>query len=61
MKDKDLERREIQKLLLDGAKKLREKRKQVIDKEEDNKSKITDPLKDMKDIVKYYGTHNRLQ
>lgn len=61
MKDKDLERREIQKLLLDGAKKLREKRKQVKEKEEDNKSKITDPLKDIKAIVKYYGTHNRLQ
>lgn len=35
MKDKDLDRREVQKLLLDGAKKLREERKQAKDKEED--------------------------
>ncbi len=61
MKDKAIEQSETQKRRLEIAKMLREKRKQVIDKEEDNKSKITDPLKDMKDIVKYYGTHNRLQ
>lgn len=40
---------------------LREKRKQDKEKEEDKESKIADPLKDMKAIVKHYGTHNRLQ
>ncbi len=61
MTDKDLERREAQKRLLDVAKMLREERKQAKEKEEDKESKITDPLKDMKAIVKYYGTHNRLK
>lgn len=40
---------------------LREKHKQDKEKEEDKESKFTDPLKNMKAIVKYYGTHNRLQ
>lgn len=61
MKDKDLEQKEAQKQRLEIAKRLREECKQAKDEEGDNKSKITDPLKDMKDIVKYYGTHNRLQ
>lgn len=61
MTDKEQEHIEAQKQRLYIAKMLREKHKQAKDKEEDNKSKITDPLKDMKDIVKYYGTHNRLQ
>ena len=61
MKDKDLDRREAQMQRLKVAKMLREKHKQAMEKEEDNKSKITDPLKDMKAIIKYYGTHNRLQ
>ena len=61
MKDKGLEQIEAQKQRLEIAKRLRKNHKQAKDKEEDNKSKITDPLKDMKAIVKYYGTHNRLQ
>lgn len=61
MKDKALEQSEAQKRRLEIAKMLREKRKQDKEKEEDNKSKITDPLKNMKAIVKLYGTHNRLQ
>ena len=61
MTNKDLECREAQKRRLEIAKMLREKHKQAMDKEEDKKSKFKDPLKDMKAIVKYYGTHNRLQ
>ncbi len=61
MKDKGLEQIEAQKQQLEIAKRLRKNHKQAKDKEEDNKSKITDPLKDMKAIVKYYGTHSRLQ
>ena len=61
MKDKDLEQIEAQKQRLEIAKMLREKRKQAMDKEEDKESKITDPLKNMKAIVKLYGSHNRLQ
>lgn len=61
MKDKDLEQIEAQKQRLEIAKMLRKNHKQTKDKEEDNKSKITDPLKDMKAIVEYYGTHSRLQ
>lgn len=61
MKDKDLEQIEAQKQRLEIAKMLRKNHKQAKNKEEDNKSKITDPLKDMKAIVEYYGTHSRLQ
>ncbi len=61
MTNKDLEQIEAQKQRLEIAKRLREEHKQALEKEEDNKSKITDPLKNMKAIVKYYGTHNRLQ
>lgn len=61
MTDKEQEHIEAQKQRLYIAKMLREKHKQAKDKEEDKESKFTDPLKDMKDIVKYYGTHNRLQ
>ena len=61
MTNKDLEQIEAQKQRLEIAKSLREEHKQALEKEEDNKSKITDPLKNMKAIVKYYGTHNRLQ
>lgn len=62
MTDKEQEHIEAQKQRLYIAKMLREKHKQAKEKEEeDNKSKITDPLKNMKAIVKYYGTHNRLQ
>ena len=61
MTDKDLDRREAQKQRLYIAKMLREKHKQAMEKEEDKESKITNPLKDMKAIIKYYGTHNRLQ
>lgn len=61
MTNKDLEQIEAQKQRLEIAKMLREKHKQDKEKEEDKESKFTDPLKNMKAIVKYYGTHNRLQ
>ncbi len=61
MKDKDLKQIEAQKQRLEIAKMLREKHKQAMDKEEDKENKFTDPLKNMKAIVKLYGTHNRLQ
>ncbi|MCQ2740296.1 MAG: hypothetical protein MJ237_08765 [bacterium] len=57
MTDREEQLRQIQKVLLDNYKKTKE----VSDKEDDKDSKITDPLKNMKAIVKHYGTHNRLK
>ena len=57
MTDREEQLRQIQKVLLDNYKKTKE----VSDKEDDKEAKITDPLKNMKAIVKHYGTHNRLK
>ena len=57
MTDREEQLKQIQKVLLDNYKKTKE----VSDKEDEkDNSKISDPLKNMKAIVKHYGTHNRL-
>lgn len=57
MTDREEQLRQIQKVLLDNYKKTKE----VSDKEDEKDNKITDPLKNMKAIVKHYGSHNRLK
>ena len=57
MTDREEQLKQIQKVLLDNYKKTKE----VSDKEDEKDNKITDPLKDMKAIVKHYGSHNRLK
>ncbi len=39
---------------------LKKKVDNIDDKTEEKDQKITDPLKNMKAIVKHYGSHNRL-
>ena len=56
MTDREEQLKQIQKVLLDNYKKTKE----VSDKADDKDQKITDPLKNMKAIVKHYGSHNRL-
>lgn len=57
MTDREEQLRQIQKVLLDNYKKTKE----VSDKEDEKEAKISDPLKNMKAIVKHYGSHNRLK
>ena len=57
MTDREEQLRQIQKVLLDNYKKTKE----VSDKEDEKEAEITDPLKNMKAIVKHYGSHNRLK
>ena len=40
---------------------LKKKVDNIDDKTEEKEAKITDPLKNMKAIVKHYGSHNRLK
>ena len=56
MKDREEQLKQIQKVLLDNYKKTKE----VSDKADDKDTSIKDPLKNMKAIVKHYGSHNRL-
>ena len=46
----------MQMILIDNYKKTKE----LSDKEDEKDNKISDPLKNMKAVVKHYGTHNRL-
>ncbi len=39
---------------------LKKRADEKADETEEKKGKFTDPLKNMKAIVKYYGSHNRL-
>ncbi len=40
---------------------LKKKVDNIEDKTEEKEGKIVDPLKNMKAIVKHYGSHNRLK
>lgn len=40
---------------------LKKKVDNIDDKTEEKEGNITDPLKNVKAIIKYYGTHNRLK
>ena len=40
---------------------LKKRADEKSDKTEEKEGKITDPLKNMKAIVKHYGSHNRLK
>ena len=58
MTDREAKLQEMKLILLNNLKKKVEK---IEDNTEDNdQNKITDPLKNMKAIVKHYGSHNRL-
>jgi len=58
MTDKEAKLQEIKLILLNNLKKKVEK---IDDKTEEKEGKIADPLKNMKAIVKHYGSHNRLK
>lgn len=57
MTDKEAKLQEMKLILLNNLKKKVEK---IDAKTEEKEAKVTDPLKNMKAIVKHYGTHNRL-
>lgn len=57
MTDKEAKLQEMKLILLNNLKK---KVDNIDDKTEEKEAKVTDPLKNMKAIVKHYGTHNRL-
>lgn len=57
MADKEAKLQEIKLILLNNLKKKVEK---IDDKTEEKEGRIADPLKNMKAIVKHYGSHNRL-
>ena len=40
---------------------LKKRADEKADETEEKEAKITDPLKNMKAIVKHYGSHNRLK
>ena len=58
MTDREAKLQEMKLILLNNLKKKVEK---IEDNTEDKDQKITDPLKNAKAIIKYYGTHNRLK
>ena len=58
MTDREAKLQEIKLILLNNLKK---KVDNIDDKTEEKEAKITDPLKNMKAIVKHYGSHNRLK
>ena len=58
MTDKEAKLQEMKLILLNNLKK---KVDNIDDKTEEKEGKITDPLKNMKAIVKHYGSHNRLK
>lgn len=57
MADREAKLQEMKLILLNNLKKKAEK---IEDNTEKKEGKFTDPLKNMKAIVKYYGSHNRL-
>ena len=57
MTDREAKLQEMKLILLNNLKKKVEK---IEDNTEKKEGKFTDPLKNMKAIVKYYGSHNRL-
>ena len=58
MTDREAKLQEMKLILLNNLKK---KVDNIDDKTEEKEGKITDPLKNMKAIVKHYGSHNRLK
>ena len=58
MTDREAKLQEMKLILLNNLKKKVEK---IEDNTEEKEQKITDPLKNMKAIVKHYGSHNRLK
>ena len=58
MTDREAKLQEMKLILLNNLKK---KVDNIDDKTEEKEGKVTDPLKNMKAIVKYYGSHNRLK
>ena len=58
MTDREAKLQEMKLILLNNLKK---KVDNIDDKTEEKEAKITDPLKNMKAIVKHYGSHNRLK
>lgn len=57
MTDREAKLQEMKLILLNNLKKKVEK---IEDNTEKKEGKVTDPLKNIKAIVKYYGSHNRL-
>ena len=57
MADREAKLQEMKLILLNNLKKKAEK---IEDNTEKKEGKFTDPLKNIKAIVKYYGSHNRL-
>lgn len=58
MTDREAKLQEMKLILLNNLKK---KVDNIDDKTKEKEGKITDPLKNMKAIVKHYGSHNRLK
>lgn len=58
MTDKEAKLQEMKLILLNNLKK---KVDNIDDKTEEKEGKVIDPLKNMKAIVKHYGSHNRLK
>lgn len=58
MTDKEAKLQEMKLILLNNLKK---KVDNIDDKTEEKEGKVTDPLKNMKAVIKHYGTHNRLK
>ena len=58
MTDREAKLQEMKLILLNNLKK---KVDNIDDMTEEKEGKITDPLKNMKAIVKHYGSHNRLK
>ena len=58
MTDREAKLQEMKLILLNNLKK---KVDNIDDKTEEKEGKITDPLKNMKAIVKHYGSHSRLK
>ena len=58
MTDREAKLQEMKLILLNNLKKKVEK---IEDNTEEKDQKITDPLKNVKAIIKHYGTHNRLK
>ena len=58
MTDREAKLQEMKLILLNNLKK---KVDNIDDKTEEKEGKVIDPLKNMKAIVKHYGSHNRLK
>lgn len=58
MDEREEKLEKLKQILLNNIKKKVEK---VEDNTEEKDGKIADPLKNMKAVIKHYGTHNRLK